>query len=105
MFADREKGKVTVYVTTLGIVRETYERCLRMRKILWTLLVKFEERDVFMSRDNQIELLDRLRATSVSVPHIFLEGQYLGVGGNFHAANVMQRSHGIKIEFRKFQCF
>lgn len=76
---ERERGKVVVYVTTLGIVRDTYERCLRIRKILWTLLVRFEERDVFMARDTQIQLLDRLHARGVTVPHVFLEGQYLGV--------------------------
>ncbi|ROT84130.1 Glutaredoxin domain-containing cysteine-rich protein [Penaeus vannamei] len=75
---ERERGKVVVYVTTLGIVRDTYERCLRIRKILWTLLVRFEERDVFMARDTQIQLLDRLHARGVTVPHVFLEGQYLG---------------------------
>lgn len=77
-FMERERGKVVVYVTTLGIVRDTYERCLRLRKILWTLLVRFEERDVFMARDTQLQLLDRLRVGSVTVPHLFIEGQYLG---------------------------
>ncbi|KAK8406130.1 hypothetical protein O3P69_007089 [Scylla paramamosain] len=77
-FMERERGKVVVYLTTLGIVRDTYERCLRIRKILWTLLVRFEERDVFMARDTQLQLLDRLHSSHVSVPHVFLEGQYLG---------------------------
>lgn len=77
-FMERERGKVVVYVTTLGIIRDTYERCLRIRKILWTLLVRFEERDVFMARDTQIQLLDRLHARGITVPHVFLEGQYLG---------------------------
>lgn len=77
-FMERERGKVVVYLTTLGIVRDTYERCLRIRKILWTLLVRFEERDVFMARDTQLQLLDRLHSAHVSVPHVFLEGQYLG---------------------------
>ena len=72
-----------VYVTTLGIVRTTYERCLRIRKILWTQLASFEERDLFLSRDTQIELMDRLRAPTVTLPHIFLEGQYLGVSLRF----------------------
>ncbi|CAL4067169.1 unnamed protein product, partial [Meganyctiphanes norvegica] len=75
---DRERGKVVVYVTTLGIVRSTYERCLRIRKILWTLLVRFDERDVFMARDTQIQLMDRTHKRHVTVPHVFLEGQYLG---------------------------
>lgn len=77
-YKDKERGKVVVYTTTLGIVRDTYERCLRIRKILWTLLVRFEERDVFMARDTQLQLLDRLHSPNVSVPHVFLEGQYLG---------------------------
>ena len=42
-------------------------------------MVQFEERDVFMARDTQLQLLDRLGTKVVSLPHIFIEGQYLGV--------------------------
>ena len=86
-YVEKERGKIIVYVTTLGIIRETFERCLRVRKILWTLLVEFEERDVFMARDTQIQLLDRLHARGVSVPHVFLEGQNLGVRKTFILAD------------------
>ena len=82
MYKERERGRVVVYVTTLGIVRHTYERCQRIKKILWTLMVQFEERDVFMARDIQLQLLDRLDSKVVSLPHIFIDGQYLGVSGN-----------------------
>ena len=42
-------------------------------------MVQFEERDVVMARDTQLQLLDRLGSKVVSLPHIFIEGQYLGV--------------------------
>lgn len=78
VFNERERGRVVVFMTTMGIVRHTFERCQRIRKILWTLMVQFEERDVFMARDTQLQLLDRLGSKVVSLPHIFIEGQYLG---------------------------
>ena len=86
-------GKVVIYTTTLGVIRETYarqvkailssslslsatllikrnfppkqlismpppsvypsRRCVKVRQILRTLLIRVEERDVFMSRENQ----------------------------------------------------
>ena len=32
-----------------------------------------------MNRDTQLQLLDRLDSKVVSLPHVFIEGQYLGV--------------------------
>uniref|UniRef100_A0A0K2TM56 Glutaredoxin domain-containing protein n=1 Tax=Lepeophtheirus salmonis TaxID=72036 RepID=A0A0K2TM56_LEPSM len=77
-YVDREAGRVVVYLSTLGVIRETWARCFEVRKILRTLMVKAEEKDVFMSRDNQIELMERMRTSEVRLPQVFVEGQYLG---------------------------
>ena len=71
-YAEREQGKVVVYITTLGVLRETYARCVTVRQILRTLLIKVDERDVFMSRANQAELAERITALAVI---IFLENR------------------------------
>lgn len=68
-----------MYTTTMGIVRGTYQRCLQVRQILRTHLVKFEEKDVFMSRETQAEIKDRMSTTEILVPQVFIEGQYIGV--------------------------
>ena len=79
-YAESEPNKVVVYITTLGVVRETFARCVKVRQILRTLLVKTEERDVFMSRENQIELVERMeQEEAVTVPQVFVKGRYLGV--------------------------
>lgn len=81
-YAEREKGKVVVYITTLGVLRETYARCVTVRQILRTLMIKVDERDVFMARDNQMELMDRMGFQSteeIVVPQVFVEGRHLGV--------------------------
>ncbi|QQP49201.1 Uncharacterized protein FKW44_009765, partial [Caligus rogercresseyi] len=57
-YAEKESGRVVVYLTTLGVIRETWARCFEVRKILRTLMVKAEEKDVFMSRTHQIELME-----------------------------------------------
>ncbi|XP_037071254.1 glutaredoxin domain-containing cysteine-rich protein CG31559-like [Pollicipes pollicipes] len=44
-FKERERGRLVVYITTMGIVRSTYQKCLRVRQILRTQMVQFEERD------------------------------------------------------------
>lgn len=76
---EREAGTVVMYTTTMGIVRGTYQRCLKVRQILRTHLVKFEEKDVFMSRETQAEIKDRMSTTEILVPQVFIEGQYIGV--------------------------
>uniref|UniRef100_A0A0A9Z641 Glutaredoxin domain-containing protein n=1 Tax=Lygus hesperus TaxID=30085 RepID=A0A0A9Z641_LYGHE len=75
---EREAGKVVVYTTTMGIVRETSQRCLMVRHILKTNLVKYTEKDVFMSREVQTELRDRMGQSYVELPQVFVEGIHIG---------------------------
>ncbi|TRY73322.1 hypothetical protein TCAL_01916 [Tigriopus californicus] len=77
-FTELETGKVVVYITTLGVLRDTYARCVKVRQILRTHLIKVEERDVFMSRENQLELMERTEQPYLEVPKVFVEGRYLG---------------------------
>lgn len=70
---------MVVYTTTMGIVRDTYAKCANVKQILRTLLVKFEERDVFMSTECQQEIKDRMQSEEIKVPQLFVDGQYIGV--------------------------
>jgi glutaredoxin domain-containing cysteine-rich protein 1 len=71
-----EKGKVVLFTTSVMIVRETYDRCLRVKKILQTHMVRFEERDVSLSRDNHRELVERLGIADL--PQVFADGLHIG---------------------------
>lgn len=67
-------------MTSMAVVRETYDRCRIVRTILQTHMVRFEERDLYMSRENQYELLDRMESIDyVELPQVFLDGFYVGV--------------------------
>ncbi|XP_055524069.1 uncharacterized protein LOC129717863 [Wyeomyia smithii] len=77
-FKEKDAGKVVVYTTSMGIVRETYAKCANVKQILRTLLVKFEERDVFMSNDYQQEIKERMQNESIQVPQVFVDGQHVG---------------------------
>jgi glutaredoxin-related protein len=81
---EKEAGKVVLYTTTMGIVRDTYQRCLQVRQILRTHLVKYVERDVFMSREVQKEIRERLGGDTISVPQLFVEGNLIGVSFRFY---------------------
>lgn len=70
---------MVIYTTTMGIVRDTYAKCANVKQILRTLLVKFEERDVFMSNECQQEVKDRMQSDLIKVPQLFVDGQYVGV--------------------------
>ena len=60
-------------------MRETYEKCMRVKQILQTHMVEYEEKDVFMSRENQRELIERMGAEDVNVPQVFADGLLLAV--------------------------
>ncbi|XP_065159186.1 LOW QUALITY PROTEIN: glutaredoxin domain-containing cysteine-rich protein CG31559-like [Atheta coriaria] len=77
-YKEKDAGKVVVYTTTMGIVRETYQSCMKVKQILRTQLVRFEERDVFMSADYQAEIRDRMRCGDILVPQVFVDGQHIG---------------------------
>lgn len=77
-YKEKDAGKVVLYTTTMGIVRSTYQRCLLVKKILRNLLVKYEERDVFMSMEYQDEIRDRMRSDQILVPQLFIDGQHIG---------------------------
>lgn len=78
-YKEKDAGKVVVYTTTMGIVRSTYQRCVLVKKILRNLLVKYEERDVFMSLEYQDEIRDRMNSDQILIPQLFVDGQHIGV--------------------------
>jgi glutaredoxin domain-containing cysteine-rich protein 1 len=73
-----ESGKVVVYTTSVMVVRDTYDKCLRVNKILQTHVVRYEQRDVSLSRDDHRELMERL-GQDVDLPQVFADGVYIGV--------------------------
>ena len=68
-----------VYVTSMRIIRGTHDKCKKVKNILQYHMVEFEEKDVFMSRENQKDLMERLGVNVILVPHVFADGQSLGV--------------------------
>lgn len=78
-YKDKDAGKVVVYTTSMGIVRSTYAKCQSVKQILRTLLVKFEERDVYMSNEYQDEVKDRMLKDEIDIPQLFVNGQHIGV--------------------------
>uniref|UniRef100_A0A1I8P8W2 Glutaredoxin domain-containing protein n=1 Tax=Stomoxys calcitrans TaxID=35570 RepID=A0A1I8P8W2_STOCA len=77
-FKEKDSGKVVLYTTSMGIIRDTYAKCSNVKQILRTLLVKFEERDVFMSVEYQQEIKERMHSETIQVPQLFVEGQHIG---------------------------
>ncbi|EDW26641.1 GL12878 [Drosophila persimilis] len=77
-FMEKDVGKVVLYTTSMGIIRDTYAKCANVKQILRTLLIKFEERDVFMSVEYQQEMKERMHNKTIRVPQLFVEGQHVG---------------------------
>lgn len=85
-----ERGKVVLYTTSVMVIRETHERCLALKKILENHMIEFEERDVFLCRDFQRELMERLGQEHFDLPQIFVSGFNLGVS-KIHSPSVLFR--------------
>lgn len=68
-----------MYTTTMTIMRKTCERCMVVRKILQNHMVRYEEKDLFMNKEFQKELKQRLNATVPTLPQVFADGMRLGV--------------------------
>ncbi|GAB1865520.1 Glutaredoxin domain-containing cysteine-rich protein CG31559 [Camponotus japonicus] len=77
-YVEREKGKVVLYTTSLGIVRETFTNCMKMKQILWTNMVKYDEADLFRDTELQTELRDRIDLEVLTLPQLFVDGQHIG---------------------------
>ena len=62
------------------VVRDTWEKCKLVRNILQTHMMRYDEKDLYMSRDNQRELAERMGGGTIRVPQVFVDGVYIGVG-------------------------
>jgi len=80
-YRSSERNRVVLYTTGVKVVRDTHDKCLRVKKILQTHMVRYDERDVSMSRDDHRRLADRLgsRTASVDLPQVFADGLHIGV--------------------------
>ncbi|XP_035682186.1 glutaredoxin domain-containing cysteine-rich protein 1-like isoform X2 [Branchiostoma floridae] len=75
-----ERGRIIVYTTSMQVVRDTAEKCQKIRRILESHRVRFEERDVVMNLELQRELRARLGQTeeALTLPQVFIDGQPIG---------------------------
>ena len=79
-----EKGKIIVFTTSMTVVRSISDHCTSIRKILQGHMVRYEEKDLFMSVENQKELLERLGQSAIDLPQVFADGIHLGVCTSSH---------------------
>ncbi|CAN4077548.1 unnamed protein product [Withania somnifera] len=75
----RGDDSLIVYTTTLGGVRRTFENCNKVRLILESHRVVFDERDVALHGEFRQELKELLgEGENASVPRLFVKGRYIG---------------------------
>ncbi|KAF5938526.1 hypothetical protein HYC85_022785 [Camellia sinensis] len=69
---------LVLYTTSLGGVRRTYEDCNRVRTILETHRVLFDERDVSLHGGYLKELKEMVGEEEGVPPRLFVKGRYVG---------------------------
>ncbi|XP_063718994.1 uncharacterized protein LOC134845835 isoform X2 [Symsagittifera roscoffensis] len=124
-----EEGRVVLYTTSNGIIPEVGNRCLAVRKILMNHRVKFEERDLFLSKENVSEFEMRMKAcggggtgtgtgtggsvsnnslslpsvgggSQLDVPQVFIDGVWLG---NAKKIEELNESGELKKSLKRFE--
>ena len=74
-----ERDKIVIYTTSLQIVRMSFDKSKKVKKILQNHCVRFEERDLNKNKESQRELKFRLNISQIDVPHLFFNGKHVGV--------------------------
>ncbi|KAL5012302.1 hypothetical protein ScPMuIL_010853, partial [Solemya velum] len=77
-FRHKEKGKIIIYTTSMSVIRQTSDRCRVVKKILQNHMIRYEEKDLFMNKEHQKELVERLNTNRVILPQVFIDGIHLG---------------------------
>ncbi|CAD5119762.1 DgyrCDS8357 [Dimorphilus gyrociliatus] len=98
-----EKGRIVMFTTSVTIVRRTHEKCKKARMILQNHMVEFEEKDLFMSKEYQKELLERLGTDQVVLPQIYADGQHLGSSDELESINETGKLRQIFKHFKKIE--
>ncbi|ESP03673.1 hypothetical protein LOTGIDRAFT_137010 [Lottia gigantea] len=82
-----EKDKIVIYTTSMSVVRHTHEKCKVVRNILQTNMVRYEERDLYMSKENQKELTERVNSNDIRIPQVFADGELIGGAAELEKLN------------------
>ncbi|KAK6227762.1 hypothetical protein QUC31_006791 [Theobroma cacao] len=70
--------RVVVYLTSLRVVRKTFEDCRVVRSILGGLRVPIDERDLSLDSNFLDELQGIFGRKNVTLPSVFVGGKYVG---------------------------
>ncbi|KAL6563990.1 hypothetical protein OROHE_005230 [Orobanche hederae] len=81
IFIPCAERRVVVYVTSLRVVRSTFEACRTVQSILNGFRVPIDERDLAMDSSYLGELqriLGHCEKTTLTLPRVFIGGRYIG---------------------------
>ncbi|XP_006818789.1 glutaredoxin domain-containing cysteine-rich protein 1-like [Saccoglossus kowalevskii] len=97
-----EIGKIIVYTTSMSIIRDTYEKCRFVKRLFQNHRVKFEERDIYLNKNNQQDLQERLGPDQpLVVPQVVIDGEIIGNLENLEQLNETGELRRILSRFEK----
>eukprot|EP00118_Oscarella_pearsei_P025532 m.308334 g.308334 ORF g.308334 m.308334 type:complete len:228 (+) comp43793_c0_seq1:79-762(+) len=99
-YSATENGKIVFYTTSMKAVRDTMEQCGYVKRLFENMMMKVEERDVFMNAHYQSELEDRL-GNQATVPQVFIGGQLLGGAEKLEELNERGQLKEILADFER----
>lgn len=102
-----EFGRIVIYTTSFRVVRTTFERCQLVRKIFQNHRVKFVEKNIALDSEYGKELEERCKRVGEppSLPVVFIDGHYLGVGSDSYSCILTSISCTFTHSFHIEMCF
>ncbi|XP_071951782.1 glutaredoxin domain-containing cysteine-rich protein 1-like [Antedon mediterranea] len=105
-YYDDEKGSIIVYTTSTTIVRQTFDNCVKVKKLFGNHRVIYEERDLFVNPNHQRELSERMGEEDTSnLPIVFIDGELIGNIQQLEELNESGELSDILLRFEKRQNF
>ncbi|XP_031570667.1 glutaredoxin domain-containing cysteine-rich protein 1-like [Actinia tenebrosa] len=98
---DSESRKIIFYSTSMGGIRSTIANCQNIRKIFQNLRLKVDERDIFMHKEYQAELDNRVGMEGTAVPQVFVNGHLLGGTKEITELNELGQLKSLLSDFEK----
>jgi len=88
---EKDKGKVLIYTTSLGVNRVIVSECQQCVSIIMPYRVRYEERDIYVYQEYKDDLYEKLGLDDgdpfPEIPRVYIDGMHIGGLAELQAMN------------------
>lgn len=106
MVDEKDKGKIVIYTTSLGVNRIIQSECAQVVSIIRSYRVRFEERDIWNNPQYKEDLYEKLGLDEgdpfPSIPMVYIDGMHIG---GLKEVQAMNDCGDLRIRLQDFKKF